>query len=76
MTPSNKPKTQQEADKIAALVQRFWRNSSMDYAEFIGKQNLQREDEAVALNFSNAKSSVEELEKKIKANTKKPGGSK
>jgi hypothetical protein len=48
----------------------------MDYAEFIGKDNLKREDEAVALNFSDAKSSVEELEKKIKANAKKKKDSK
>jgi hypothetical protein len=76
MTPAKKAETQKEADKVSALTQKFWRDSSMDYAEFIGKDNLRREDEAVALNFSNAKSSVEDLEKKIKANAKKKKDSK
>lgn len=76
MTPGKMAETQEEANKAVALAQRFWRNSAFDYAESIGKEGVQKEDTTVALNFSNAKSSVDELEKKIKANAKKPKESK
>lgn len=76
MTPGKRAETQEQANKASALVQRFWRNTAYDYAELIGKEGVQQEDTTVALNFSNAKSSIEELEKKIKANAKKPKESK
>lgn len=76
MTPAKSPENQKEGDQMAAAVQRFWRNSYMDYIEANGLKNVQAEDATVALNFSSAKNSIEELAKKIKANSKKSGGSK
>jgi hypothetical protein len=76
MTPAKSPENQKEGDQMAAGVQRFWRNSYMDYVEKMGPQDLQAEDATVALNFSSAKNSIEELAKKIKASSKKSGGSK
>lgn len=74
MRPVKGPKTQDDANKLAAHVQKHWREQYMDRQEIIGREAAAAEEQNIALHFSGAEVSVEKLAKTIKSSSKSKRG--